>query len=255
MTINEIKLTLSTKIDQTITDLLVDEYFELRKRHFYGDIKGALIHCGLFSECSLVALNYLYDGKKINLNRLNFDKLYNKILNYPKNTPFEEQITIVIPRVLRTIYTIRSKKKAAHMKETLPDELDSEYILSACNWVLSQFLVICGELKSPQINQLINSIMAKKIPVIEEFEDGDIVILNDGLTFKDEMLLVLYKYPSRLTRKQLAKLLKPKNSSYISTYLRQLKKERLVHENSTGIMLTEKGINHIDQKPSKFFNT
>ena len=96
--------------------------------------------------------------------------------------------------------------------------------------------------------------MERKIPTIEQFEDGEIMILKKGLKFNEELLLILYQFPKRISRNGLINIIKPKNKSYISTYLNLLFKEKLIHLNKEGAIINKNGIKEIEENKEKYFN-
>ena len=98
------------------------------------------------------------------------------------------------------------------------------------------------------IYRLLESINSKQIPIIEEFEKNEIKVLTSDLSFKDELLVVLYKYSSRISVAQLNLLLKPKNKSYVTTNLSRLNIERLIQLNNDGAIITKLGIDYIESK-------
>ncbi|MBS3105142.1 hypothetical protein J4234_02710 [Candidatus Woesearchaeota archaeon] len=245
---NEIKQILSEKIDPVITDKLIAEYINVKKYHYYNDIEKTILHGARFAECSLAAIKNQLDSSIVNLNELHFEAVFNEITSKPKKNSNDEQLALVIPNVLKTIYSIRNKKRVTHMKDALPDKIDAEYVLSACNWTISQFLIIIKGMDVNLIYRLLESINSKQIPIIEEFEKNEIKVLTSDLSFKDELLVVLYKYSSRISVAQLNLLLKPKNKSYVTTNLSRLNIERLIQLNNDGAIITKLGIDYIESK-------
>lgn len=171
----------------------------------------------------------------------------------PKPSAKEEMLYLVIPQVLKAIYTIRSKKRVAHIKMTNADSIDFEFVITSCNWVMSQLIIIYLNISLEDTIIFTNSIMERKIPIIEKLEDGAIMILKRGLKFKEELMLVLYQFPKRMTRQELNIILKPKKSSYISTYLIRLYKEKLIHLNKEGAIINKNGIKEIEKNKEKYF--
>ena len=66
-------------------------------------------------------------------------------------------------------------------------------------------------------------------------------------------MLVLYQFPKRITRKKLNLILKPKQASYISTYLNGLYKEKLIHLNKEGAIINKNGIEEIEDNKEIYF--
>lgn len=230
------------------------EFEKSKSAYWLGDITKGLLHAARFSEICIACLKQLSEpSKKIDLNKITFGKFYEDLRKLPKPSAKEEMLYLVIPRVLKAIFTIRSKKRVAHIKMTNADSLDFEFVVTSCNWVMSQLIIIYLNISLEDAIILTNSIMERKIPTIEKFEDGEIMILKRGLKFKEELLLVLYQFPKRMTRQELKIILKPKKSSYISTYLSGLYKEKLIHLNKEGAIINKNGIKEIETNNEKYF--
>ena len=139
------------------------------------------------------------------------------------------------------------------MKITNAELIDAELVVTTCNWVIVQLIVIFLQIPINDSIALTSSIMEKKIPTIEHFEDGESMILKKGLKLNEELLLILYQFPRRMTREELNLILKPKKSSYISTYLNLLYEEKLIHLNKTGAIINKNGIKEIENNVDKYF--
>jgi hypothetical protein len=257
LTSNEFKLAhsiLSQRIDSKLIDALLQEYSKARTANWTADDLKTIIFCARFSELAILCLEYC-NSQNVNysIDQIKFGKIYDKLINLPKQTGEEEMLYLVIPQTLKSIYTIRNKKQVAHYKTILVNAIDSELCMTSCNWVLSQMLLIFGNLSEREISGIVSSLMLKKLPSIQEFENGDIMVLKHNLNFKEELLLVLYHFSSRKTNKQLEVILNPKNSSYIPTYLRNLRTEKLVHCNEDGVQISQNGIAYIEKNKEKFF--
>lgn len=74
------------------------------------------------------------------------------------------------------------------------------------------------------------------------------------MKFSEELLLILYQFAKRMTTKELNLLLKPKKSSYTSTYLNGLYKKKLIHLNKEGAIINKNGIKEIEEDKEKYFN-
>ena len=252
------KKLLMQKFQQAFGLSLTKEFFfefeKTKSAYWLGDVTKGLLHAAKFGEICIACLKQMSEpSKKININKITFGKFYEDLLKLPKPSAKKEMLFLVIPQVLKSIYTIRSKKRIAHIKMTNADSIDFEFVITSCNWVLSQLIIIYLNISVEDVIVLINSIMERKIPSIEKFEDGEIMILKNELKLKEEILLVLYQFPKRMTRQELNKILKPKKSSYISTYLIRLYKEKLIHLNREGALINKNGINKIEQNTEKYF--
>jgi len=233
---------------------LLFEFEKCKSTYWLGDITKGLLHAARFSEICIACLKKVSEPSiNIDLNKIKFGKIYVDLQKIPKPSAKEEILYSVIPQVLKAIFTIRNKKRVAHIKMTNADSIDLEFVITSCNWVMSQLIIIYLFLSLEDTISLTNSIMERKILTIEKFEDGEIMILKKGLKFKEALLLVLYQFPKRMTRQELNTILKPRKSSYISTYLNYLYNEKLIHLNKEGAIINKNGIKEIENKKEKYF--
>lgn len=233
---------------------LLSEFEKAKSYNWLGDVTKTLLHSARFCEICVVCLKHFSKPSEIfDLNKIEFAKYSNDLLQLPKSSAKEEILFLVIPQALKTIYSIRSKKRVAHIKITNADLIDSEFVITSCNWVMSQLIIIFFNIPFEEAVILTNSIMERKIPTIEQFEDGEIMILKKGLILNEELLLLLYQYPKRITRTELNLILRPKKSSYISTYLNRLYDDKLIHLNNEGAIINKNGIKEIEDNKEKYF--
>lgn len=237
-----------------LVEELIFEYSKTRTSFWSGDITKTIIHSARFCEICIAVLKIISEQTIIvDLNNIEFGKFYDQLLKLPKTTAKEEMLYLVIPQALKIAYTIRSKKRVAHIKLTNAELIDAEFVTTTCNWVVTQLIIIFLQIPIEETISLTNSLMERKIPTIEQFDDGEIMVLKKGLKLDDELLLVLYQYPRRINREELNAILKPKKSSYISTYLNLLYNDKLIHLNGSGAIINKNGIKEIENNVEKYF--
>jgi len=171
----------------------------------------------------MAAIKNIVDKIKIDLNSIHFDSLFNEITARKKVNAVEEILMLAIPRVALSVYCIRNKKRVAHVKSINPDMIDSQYCLSACDWILSQIIMLYVTSNPEETSVLIHSLIEKQIPFIEQFEDGSLMVLDEKLTFKQQLMIVLYKLGRRTPRKEVVRVL--------STYPQLLNKPLRISKN------------------------
>lgn len=235
-------------IDKTIVDKLVKEYRIVKREHLLGDDEKVILHSAKVSDLTLALIKNSVSGKTVDVNNIHFNQFLEEIRKYPKPKAEDVILTLAIPRVAESIYTIRSKKNVAHVKTVDPNFIDSSYCVSACDWILSELVLLFFKADSNEAKELINSIMEKKVPTIEEFEDKSIVILQRGLSVSQEIMLTLYHYyPDRLTNIDLSKNVRS-SLHYINRVLDKLETEKCVHMTKAGYKLTKLGIKTVENE-------
>lgn len=237
-----------------LSDKLFQEYLNLRTAYWLNKPIEVINYAGRFSEVVIAGLTQLKKpSQNIDINKIKFNKSFNDLLQLSKKTPEEELLYLVIPQVLKSVYTIRSKKRVVHFKINKPEMVDAELVLLSCNWVLAQLASLFHEAELKEVEQIVALLMRKKIPSIETFQDGSTMIIKKGLSYKDKILLVLYQRSKRLTVEELERSVNPPKKSYINTYLQLLYKNLLVHINEKGATITKNGIKRIEKNKEKFF--
>jgi hypothetical protein len=245
---NLIKQFVSQNLDERLVDELIREYKEVRKQDFLGNVEETIIHSGRFSELILAFIRNYVSTKVVNIDEIHFDEILNEIYNYPKKTAEDRILTLAIPRVATSVYTIRSKKDVVHVKKIDPDFFDSSYCVAACGWMLSQLVLLFYTSNSKEANDLIDSLLEKKIPFVEEFEDGSARLLEQGMPLVDRILLVLYNfYPNRKTYDFVAGAIMS-SPQYVKDQMIKLEKALLTHTNSDGAKLTKLGIEKVEKE-------
>jgi hypothetical protein len=235
---------LSKSLPKNYVNLIEQEYNELKNSYYLEDKTSVGIHSGRFCELISSLLCLKEFNQKDDLNKIKFDPNINKLENAPKNSAKEEVSRLMIPRVLRSIYTIRSKKKIAHIKTFDPVKIDLKFINIAVDWVISQLLIIYCNVNSDEVLKYFERISLDDFRKVERFENGDIVFNAPNLSFKDKLLFILADFynKGRINQEILLKISKPKNKNYISIYLSQMKSKHLVHIDENGIVLTKWGM-------------
>lgn len=236
---------LSKSLPQNYVNLIDQEYNELKNSYYLEDKTKVGIHSGRFCELISSLLCHQEFTQSEDLNNIDFNKNIQKLEGgSKKKSPHEEVSRLMIPRVLRSIYTIRSKKKIAHIKTFDPVKIDLKFINIAVDWVISQLLIIYCKVNSDEVLKYFERISLDDFRKVERFENGDIVFNAPNLTFKNKLLFILADFynKGRISQETLLKISKPKNKKYISTYLSQMKSKHLVHIDENGIILTKWGM-------------
>lgn len=255
MSIIELKNSLNKNIDPRLVTELIKEYEKAKSTYWLNDELKTLIHSARFSELCIHALEFISNPNiTIDLNKIEFGKIFTKLIQLPKKTPIDEILYLAIPQTLKSIFTIRSKKKVTHFKQNELDKIDADLAITSCNWVMAQFILIYHNSSPEEAIRIANLLINKKIPTIEEFEEGEYMILKRNMKFGDELLLWLYHFNKRMSNKELVKIINPKSNSYISTYLQKLSKEKLIHKNQDGAIINKNGIYKIENNKEVFFN-
>lgn len=240
---------LSKKIHLNIVKEILKEFEEVQD-DFNLEDNGILTSSGRFVDMVLAAIQYWYDKTLLNLNTINFDNLCTKIIGLQrrKNDSEEDLLLLEIPNVARAIYTIRNKKREAHRKDFDPIMQDRVFIKYSVDWIMASLLFVFHTKSEKEIKGIIENIIQKKVPLIEEFEDGGIQILKK-LPFNQKLLVLLYIQNSIITIEKLKELSCPKYASEFNTNFNNLQKDPpKIYVNNGGIKINKNGIKEVEEK-------
>ena len=239
---------LSKKIHLNIVKELLKEYEDVQNDFSTNDNIKILASSGRFVEMVLAAISYINDKILLDLNNIDVEKLYNKMRNLPRSKSGENDLLYLeIPRVARAIYTIRNKKRGMHRKDLDPIVQDRIFIKYSVDWIISSLIFLFHTRSDKEIQEIINTLVQKKISLIEEFEDGGMMIL-EKLTFVQKLLVILYKQNKIIKREKLKELSQPTYKQEFNTNFNNLKKRLLIYVNEDNIKINSNGIKEVEEK-------
>jgi len=246
---------LSGHINKNLVNRLLKYYCELKQRFSLGQYEPSQLNCAKFAE---VVMRILEDITKRNYTPFNtdikLDNLSKELEQLPKDK-FADSLRIHIPRILRAIYDIRSKRGVAHVKDINPNFMDSIFVVTACDWILAELIRLFSKEDPNKVQKIIESIAARKVPIVEEFGE-QLKVLNPNLSVKDKVLLILYyKCPDYVSVQNLKNWIKTKTSTHVTTVLNQLEGEDKIHKHNDEIKITKLGIVYVEKKIPKEMNT
>ena len=246
-----IKKILSTNIDTDLVEHLLEHYKKLKQKFFLGQYEPSQLKCAKFAEVVMRILEYITKKSYTPFDKsLSLDELAKELEQFPKDK-FPDSLRIHIPRILRAIYDIRSKRGVAHIGEINPNFMDATFVVSACDWIMAEFIRLYHTDDSNEAQKTIDSIVERKVPIIEEF-GYELRILTPDLPVADKILLILYKkHPDYVSTSDLKSWIKTKSPSHITTVLRQLDADVRIHRKGNENIVTRRGIKYVEENLPK----
>lgn len=234
-----------TTINPTLFGELLDEQLGIRKAYYHIDYEKVLIKGGKFVETVFQILEELHTGKYSP--QPNFNSLQSSLLNAPSDR-YPGSIRITIPRLAKVVYELRSHRGGAHKSEIDPLYIDATICLNIVNWIISEFVRLYSDKTTDQVESLIKRMVSRSLPFVEEFEDGDVMLLIDPDSCKEECLLLLYHfYPERVSNVKMKGYLDYQSPQNVTTSLGNAEDNKLVHRNDDGNKLTQKGLLYVEK--------
>jgi len=239
---------LANKFSKEYVENLKFEYNEIKKVFFEEDETKIGIHSGRFCELVSSLLCYKELTQIEDLNKINFNNNINRLINKSNKTTDQEISCIIIPNVLKSIYSIRNKKKVAHFKKINPTLIDIKFINIALDWILSQIFILYTSLKNPDLINYLEQVSSEDFKKVEIFENGD-MLFYENITWNEKIIFFLSNFynKKRVIRDEIYIKFNEKTSSYLSSNINALKKQKLIHENENGIKLSRKGLQKLKE--------
>jgi hypothetical protein len=124
---------------------------------------------------------------------------------------FDDSLRLLIPRACRAIYDIASNRGARHDPDEIdPNSMDANVVIPVSAWVLAEAIRYAqkGAVEPSQARDLVESLVEKKYPVVEEVE-GRIYLHAKKKSAVDVGLVILARrYPRRVSRDALIEAIK-----------------------------------------------
>lgn len=211
----------------------------------YQDIKASDIEkssSGKFVETIVQILQSLdplrcdYDKSVQNVDH-ELNQTYNS--TEIKNIPTESRVLIC--RISRSVYCLRSKRSIIHKNGMDPNHYDLEFIYQCCQWIMTEFLRISNGFSAEESKSIIEEIQRPVYPIIENLM-GRLLVLDDSINIEEEILLILYNEyskPEPTSRTYIGKSLDRRSSGAVTNALKRLWKKRWIEGNkNNGFKLT-----------------
>ncbi len=150
-------------------------------------------------------------------------------------------LKIIVTRVARGMYSLRSKRGIIHKGEVNPNIYDLRYLYSAAQWVLSEITRHVLSTDIDTTGKLVEFIQVPTSPIVEDFGEKRLV-LRVGTAEEELLTLLLYYYPVLVLTSQLHRDMDRRAPSTVSNAVTALYRHRLIEGNKKmGYKLTTLG--------------
>ncbi len=239
--LDKLRIALVTKFPSDKVDEILQHYTNLRKEARLEHWSPCLVSGGMFVEAVLKCFHYLNTGNDVD--SVKADEEIRHLENAKHLSDFER---LTIPRALRLIYELRSRRGGAHNSSFNPLKMDCYVVVTVANWVMEELTRLYLTNDEAAARALIESLSVKDIPLVEEIGE-DRLVLNTGLSARIQLEILLYReYPERCNVRDLIRWLHNHSPENVRVTLRTMKQKNLAHESEEGWLLTEKGMHETE---------
>jgi hypothetical protein len=239
MSFKDLRDSFEKNISPKLVDDLLKDFVDIRRHFIDSDHRSLLAKSGTFSETIAQILVYLSENKIISTKEIRISELEKRLANANLNA----SLKTIIPRMLITIYKLRSSRGGAHKSDDIsPNYIDANYVYTSCNWIVCELIRLYHDSDVDKAVKIIEHISKVKFPMLEEIE-GETLILEENLKIREQILVLLFsKYPLRIPVDVIKKTVNAQNPTSIANALRKMVKSKIIHRNKEGVILTSKGL-------------
>jgi len=245
-------VTALANIPSTFRSRLIQAYLDLKKNHAEGRHDAAGLAAGKLCEVVLRLLQKKVHGSSTPFGTKikNYADECNRLINAPA-TAGNESERVVVPRALVFLYTMRNKRGIGHVGGDVDaNAIDSASMTRTADWIMCELIRINHGLSLEEAQDIVDALAIRELPTIWEVA-GKKRVLKEGLTAKDEALLLLYScQDSAVLLEDLCDWVEYCNPTmFKSKVIRGLHKQRLLEfdEDSESVILSPKGVDYVEK--------
>lgn len=249
--LRKVKQQLENTFSKELIDRLFESYQLAYEGYYRGKYRPCSLECGRFAEVALRMLQEITTSVYTPLGT-SIPNFSNEVMEIQRTdkTKFPQSIRIQIPRTLQVIYDVRNKRDVGHVGGDIDANFsDSTLSLTSCSWVLTEFLRIyyTSDIKTAQ--ELVNSLVKIKIPLIQDF-NGFLKMLKPNLSLPKKIMAYLYYRASEgATVAELNQWLSHRiRKDNMDVTLRRLEHERaFIHRDNDHCYITDTGMEYVEE--------
>ena len=240
----DLRASLSAAYDARLVDELLAAYEEAKTNYYLGGLRLSEVEGGRFAEAAFRMLEQEMSGTYTPLGKQlpRTDKLIEGLEQLP-SAKHPDAVRLHIPRSLRLVYDIRSKRDAAHLGDNIdPNLQDATLVVAVLDWVLAEFIRLHHNVSADEAQGLLEELVTRAAPVVQDF-DGFLKLLNPKLGASDQCLVLLYQRGTQgADYLELEQWVNPKSRANLRRTLTKLVHEKaFVHQDGDRYQITRRG--------------
>jgi hypothetical protein len=247
----EIHTSISAAATPDLATLLLREFDEVQDRFHRGDFRPSELSGGRFGEvvfriCQQVCLGtHTPAGRSLP----NTNDLIEKFEKTP-GTKADDTFRIHIPRSLRLIYDLRSKRDVAHLGSSVsPNLSDASLVVTIASWIVAEIVRVSHKCSMDTAQAIVDSLVQRRVPLLWVEKDF-IRVLNPAVKPSERALLVLYHFqPEWVTDSDLMRYIEEPRVGNFNRLIETLHKRALVQHSGDRTKILPPGMKFVETSP------
>ena len=229
--IESIQAQLQKQFPKNLVSKLLMHYCRLKSNYLNGRLEPGELNGGKFSEIVFRLLQYATNAQHyytpLTQSLPNIDHLVRAFEQHPRT--FDDSLRLHIPRAIRAVYGIRSKRGVGHTGDIDANLMDATYVVSVCDWILAELVRLYHGCAPEEAQRIVDGLVKRSVPLIYD-KDGIKTVLRE--MDYDAAVLLFLQYegdkdvPVGSLRKWVAH---PNVTNFKNTILKKLHKDKMIY--------------------------
>lgn len=189
--ISTIEAQLQKYFPKTLISKLTYHYAKLKSSFMQNTLEPGELNGAKFAEVVFRLIQYATDPQHqytpFRQSLPSVDTLVTGFQQLPKT--FDDSLRLHIPRTLRAVYGIRSKRGVGHTGEVNANLMDATLVMAVCDWVMAELIRLYHECSADEAQNIVDRLVKRSIPVIYD-RNGTKTLLRQ-MPYEDGTLLFL----------------------------------------------------------------
>jgi hypothetical protein len=176
---------------ETLVSKLISHYTKLKSNFIHGRLEPGELNGAKFAEIVFRLIEYATNPRHqytpLRQALPHIDTLVTQFQKLP-NT-FDDSLRLHIPRALKAIYGIRSKRGVGHAGEIDANLMDATLVMAVCDWTMAELIRLYHDCSANDAQNIIDRLVKRNIPPIYD-RDGIKTLLKQA-SYEEATLLFL----------------------------------------------------------------
>lgn len=190
--INIVEAQLQKYFPKKLVSKLIYHYTSLKSHFMQNRLEPGELNGAKFAEVVFRLIQYATDPQhqytSLKQSLPSLDTLVTLFQQLPKT--FDDSLRLHIPRALRSIYGLRSKRGVGHTGEIDANLMDATVVMAVCDWVMAELIRLYHDCSADEAQNIVDRLVKRSIPVIYD-RDGIKTLLKQ-MPYDEATLLFLH---------------------------------------------------------------